>query len=60
MLDTKPTPEMGFIITEESLKVPVMAHEKKTVFGRELLLVTPIGGSGTKWVNADRWIERTK
>jgi hypothetical protein len=38
----------------EGLKVPVTVKDAREVYGRTDYLVTPIGGSGEKWVEAYR------
>jgi len=41
--------------TPESLiTIPVAEAERKTAFGRELVLVRPVGGGGEAWIAADR------
>lgn len=37
-----------------TLRVPVTITDCRESFGRDDVLVTPVGGSGTAWVNLDR------
>ena len=38
------------------LTIPVRVTDVRIAFGRVDVLVTPIGGSGERWVNADKLI----
>lgn len=43
--------QTGMLTTyTEGLKVPVTVKDARQVYGRTDYLVTPIGGSGEKWV----------
>lgn len=43
-----------------SLSVPIEIKDVKEVFGRVDLLVTPVGGSGEKWVSSDSVVMKGK
>lgn len=38
----------------EDLQVPVIIHDVRQVYGNVRFEITPVGGIGRKWVNADR------
>jgi len=45
-------------INLDGLKVDVKILDVKQVFGRVDVLITPINGSGEKWVQADRLVKK--
>lgn len=44
----------GTIVVEDSLEIGVEVKDVKPAYGRLLYLITPVGGTGSKWVNAER------
>lgn len=40
----------------DDLKIEVKVVATRTIFGREEVEVSPVAGSGTKWVNKDKLI----
>jgi hypothetical protein len=44
-------------IRVEQFTVPVTVSDAKVAYGNVRYLVTPVGGSGTVWVDASRIVE---
>lgn len=45
--------DLAYLYTE-GLMVPVVIKDLREVWGRMDFLVSPVGGSGEKWVSAER------
>ncbi len=39
---------------DHSFEVPVVVAEEKRAYGKDRILVTPVGGNGAHWINADK------
>lgn len=47
-------------LTVDGLEVPVRVLSRRTVYGRNEALVTPIGGKGEQWVTVTRLVSWSK
>lgn len=45
-------------LTIDELKIPVVVRDTRRVWNRDDLLVEPVGGTGTKWVEKSRVSQR--
>ena len=44
----------SYVIMDGTLFVPVHVIENRRVFGRNEVLIEPVGGSGQKWIHAEK------
>lgn len=48
------TGQMSVQMSASNLRIPVTIHDTREVWGRRDVLVEPLGGSGTAWVDVGR------
>ena len=47
-------PKTSYVVMDGTLFVPVHVIENRRVFGRNEVLIEPVGGSGQKWIHAEK------